>query len=302
MQSNVATRLAAVVASLILSACSSVLFGVANAPTYFGSLQRAHDAHYGAEDRQVLDVYAQKQTRAAPVVIFWHGGSWATGDKTQYRFVGGTLAKQGFVAVLPNYRLYPEVKFPAFMDDAAAAVAWVQTHAREYGGDPQRVVLMGHSAGAQIASLVAYDSTYLRHAQVDVNTIRGVIGLSGPYALDPNSDQLRTIFAAPYAHANWQPVAHVDANAPPTLILHGRKDTVVSVRHAEKLQAALEQVQVRVESEFYPDANHAATIAPFAWVSPSRLPVVDRCVGFIRSVTGTSADAHAVSARHESDR
>ncbi|HKQ84451.1 MAG TPA: alpha/beta hydrolase [Steroidobacteraceae bacterium] len=281
-------RLALVLVSSGLTACSGLLFGVANAPTYFGSQQRARDVSYGPGPRQQLDVYAPASARQLPVVVFWHGGSWATGDKADYRFVGTALAKHGVVAVLPNYRLYPAVKFPAFIEDATTAVAWVQAHAAEWGGDPQRIVLMGHSAGAHIATFVAYDHGRLRRAGADPAAIRGVIGLSGPYALDPNSDLLRTIFAAPYVHEDWQPVAHIDATVPPTLLVHGAKDDVVNLRHAEKLRDALQRAGVRVETEFYSDAGHATTLAAFAWVSGSRLPIVEQSVRFIESVTSTA--------------
>ncbi|MET0660640.1 MAG: alpha/beta hydrolase [Steroidobacteraceae bacterium] len=285
-------QLVLVLASSGLTACSGLLFGLANAPTYFDSQQRARNVSYGPEPRQQLDVYAPVAARQLPIVVFWHGGSWATGDKAEYRFVGTALAKRGVVAVLPNYRLHPAVKFPAFIEDAAATIAWVQAHAAQWGGDPQRIVLMGHSAGAHIATFVAYDHGQLRRAGADPAAIRGVIGLSGPYALDPNSDLLRTIFAAPYTHEDWQPVARVDATAPPTLIIHGEKDDVVRVSHAEKLRAALQRAGVRVETEFYPEAGHATTVAAFAWVSGSRLPIVEQSVHFIESVT-SKADVTA---------
>jgi acetyl esterase/lipase len=287
MQFKPSMRWALLAVSALLTACSGLLFGVANAPTYFGSLQRAHDVSFGSDSRQSLDVYAPASAKRRPVVVFWHGGSWETGDKSRYRFVGDALAKRGFIVVLPNYRLYPAVKFPAFIEDAARAVAWAQAHADEYGGDPQRIVLMGHSAGAHIASFIAYGHDYLLRAGAEPSAIRGVVGLSGPYALDPNSELLHAIFSPPYAHKDWQPAVQVDATAPPTLILHGLKDDVVSVSHAEKLRDALQQAGVKVEAEFYPNAGHAATLAGFAWVSPSRLPVLDRSVQFIEAVTAS---------------
>lgn len=229
-------------------------------------------------------MYAPERVRDAPIVVFWHGGSWATGDKASYRFVGDALAKRGIVAVLPNYRLHPAVQFPAFMDDAALAVAWVREHAREYGGAPDRIVLMGHSAGAQIATLLAYDSSYLEGVAVPIGSIKGVIGLSGPYALDPDSPLLRAIFARPYAHADWQPLAFAASRSPPTLLIHGMRDDVVRASHAHRLRDALQTAGARVEAEFYTEAGHAATVASFAWLAPSRLPVLEHSVQFIRSV------------------
>ncbi len=279
------TRCALVFASASLAACSNLLFGIANAPTYVGSQLRAHDARYGSQPRQELDVYAPEQARDAPVVVFWHGGSWATGDKASYRFVGDALAKQGIVAVLPNYRLHPAVQFPAFMDDAALAVAWIREHARDYGGAADRIVLMGHSAGAQIATLLAYDSRYLERVAVPISSIDGVIGLSGPYALDPDSRLLRAIFARPYAHADWQPLAFATTRSPPTLLIHGMRDDVVRVSHAQRLRDALDAAGARVDTEFHAQAGHAATVSSFAWLAPSRLPVLERSVQFIRSVS-----------------
>lgn len=290
MHSHLLARLALICASVSLAACSGLLFGVANAPTYLSSLSRAQDVPYGPEVRQRLDVYAPDRAAHGPVIVFWHGGSWSTGNKRQYRFVGDALAKHGFVAVIPNYRLHPAVKFPAFMDDAALAVAWVRLHASEYGGDPDRIVLMGHSAGAQIATLLAYDGTYLKRAQVPIACIRGVIGLSGPYALDPDTQLLRTIFAQPYTHKDWQPLAFATAHSPPTLLLHGLKDDVVYARHAEQLREALQAAGVRVETQFFPDAGHAATVAAFAWAAPSRLPVLEHAMRFIRSLEGAPAN------------
>jgi acetyl esterase/lipase len=246
------TRCALVFASGLLAACSNLLFGIANAPTYVGSQLRAHDARYGSQPRQELDVYAPEQARDAPVVVFWHGGSWATGDKASYRFVGDALAKQGIVAVLPNYRLHPTVQFPAFMDDAALAVAWIREHARDYGGAADRIVLMGHSAGAQIATLLAYDSRYLERVAV---------------------------------HADWQPLAFATMRSPPTLLIHGLGDDVVRSSHAQRLRDALDAAGASVEMELYAQAGHAATVSSFAWLAPSRLPVLERSIQFIRSVS-----------------
>jgi acetyl esterase/lipase len=275
------------VASL-LSACSSLVFGVANVPTYFGSYRRAVDVTYGSLPRQRLDVYAPPAARGLPVVIFWYGGSWSTGSKGSYRFVGSALANRGMIAVLPDYRVHPQVKFPDFLHDAATAVAWVQAHAREFGGDPQRIVLMGHSAGAHIATFIAYNSEFLRADGGRPEWLRGVIGLSGPYALDPNSHLLHTIFAAPYTHKDWQPVAFAKRAAPPTLLVHGMNDRVVAVRHAERLRDVLLTAGVRVDTAFYPEAGHADTVGAFTWLRRAKYPVLDHSVEFINEVTTPS--------------
>ena len=210
------------------------------------------------------------------------------GSRGLYRFVGAALAERGIVPVVPDYRLYPQVKFPLFLDDGALAVAWVQKHAHEFGGDPQRIVLMGHSAGGHEAAFLAYDRQLLHKAGANPEWIVGLVGLSGPYALEPNSKILNTIFASPYTEAEWQPVRFVTPQAPPTLLAHGTADDVVSIKHAEKLRDVLEANHVRVETHFYPDKGHADTVAGFSVPARGRTPVLEQSVTFIESVTAAS--------------
>src|SRR4029077_9489300 len=149
------------IAALFLEGCSRLGFLAANAPAVFGSYKRHANIAYGPEAQQRLDVYApEKNAAARPVVVFWHGGRWREGDKSDYRFVGAALAECGYVAVVANYRHYPQVKMPGFMDDAARAALWAQANGREFGAAPGRLFLMGHSAGAHLAALLALDPRY----------------------------------------------------------------------------------------------------------------------------------------------
>lgn len=220
-----------------------------------------------------------------PIIVFWYGGSFERGRKSQYRFVGAALAEAGYVAVLPDYRLYPEVRFPAFVDDGAQAVAWVASHAAEIGGDGSRIYLAGHSAGAHIAGMLAYDADRLARVGVRASTVRGFIGLSGPYALDPNSDALRAIFAAPYGFDDWQPARRVRPGAPPALLIHGEADDVVSVRHARAMADALTTSEVPVTLRTYAGRGHADTVAAFATAAPDKLPVMAEIRKFIGEET-----------------
>jgi len=288
-----AVRLGALLLTAMLAACSGFSFFVANAPTTFGSFKRTSDLAYGPDARQRLDVFAPKGAAAArsPIVVFFYGGSWTMGRKSEHAFVGAALAARGFVTVIPDYRLYPQVRFPQFMDDAAQAVTWVQQHADEFGGDPERLVLMGHSAGAYMAALLALDDSYLVKAGLRPHTIVGLVGLSGPYALDPNTDTLRTIFASPFTPADWQPVRFASTRAPPALLLHGLDDKLVYAMHTEKLRDALSAQGVPVETHFYPGRGHADTIASFTLVARYRTPALEQTVEFLRRVTvekGTS--------------
>jgi acetyl esterase/lipase len=267
------------------SGCTSLSFLIANSATLTGRYDRSTDHSYGPESRQKLDVYSPKDAKDRPVVVFFYGGSWTAGRRGLYRFVGAALAQRGIVTVVPDYRLYPQVKFPLFLDDGALAVSWVQKHAHEFGGDPRRIVLMGHSAGGHEAAFLAYDRQLLQKAGAKPEWIVGLVGLSGPYALEPDTEILNTIFASPYTEAEWQPVRFVNSQSPPTLLVHGTADDVVSIKHAEKLRDVLQSNRVRVETQFYADKNHADTVAGFSIPARGRTPVLEQSVSFIESVT-----------------
>jgi len=190
----------------------------------------------------------------------------------------------GYVAVLPDYRLYPQVKFPQFLEDAAQSVAWVQAHVGEYGGDARRIVLMGHSAGAHMAAMLALNHDYLKHAGVDTHHIVGLIGLSGPYELAPDTPMLNAIFAAPYTPQDWQVLPHVTADAPAALLIHGGNDKVVWTSNTEHLGNALRQLAVPVTVRIYPNRGHADTVASLAWVARFRAPTLADIDRFMHSL------------------
>jgi len=273
--------MAAATGAALLASCANALFGVANIPARFGDYERHADIPYAPGARHALDVYAPDDARDVPVIVFWYGGSWEKGSKEMYRFVGAALANAGYVAVLPDYGVYPAVKFPDFMDDGARAVAWAAQHAREYGGDPTRMFLIGHSAGAHMAALLALDERYLRRANVDVKNVRGLIGLSGPYALRPTDAPLNEIFASPYTPADWQAVHYVGAASPPALLLHGAEDGVVWASHAEALADAYKQAGASVELHLYADRQHADTVAALSVPARGRLPVLEEIESFV---------------------
>jgi len=273
--------------TLLLSACSSLSFGIANLPARFSRSHRDADIPFGPESWQWLDVYRPaNRAAAAPVIVFWYGGSWTRGNKDEYRFVGTALAGLGYVVVLPDYRLYPTVRFPQFLADAAQAVAWVEQHAAAYGGDPHRIVLMGHSAGAHMAAMLAMNATYLREAGADPRDIRALIGLSGPYELTPDDATLNAIFAAPYAPHDWQVLPFVTAGAPASLLIHGAADEVVWPGNSEHLAAALRACGVPVVLKIYPGRGHAATVAALSWVLRWRSPTLADIREFMRALPG----------------
>jgi len=222
---------------------------------------------YGDDPSHRLDVYVPQGAKRSPVVIFWHGGMWMRGSRDEVRFVGAALAQSGHVAVVPNYRLHPQVRHPAFVEDGARAVAWVRESISKFNGDGHSIFLMGHSAGAYIATMLAFDQEFLRNAGTSTQCIRGVIGLSGTYTLERPSIFINSIFGKPSGIA-WRPVDVVSDQSPPTLLLHGQADNIVWVGEAEALANRLKAHAVPTELKTYSDRSHQDLL--IAWWRPLR--------------------------------
>lgn len=236
---------------------------------------------YAAGDRHKLDVYSARLPQAAPVpvVVFFYGGAWTTGDRTMYRYVGTALDSAGMVAVIPDYRLFPDVRFPAFMDDAAQAVAWAKANAAQFGGDPHRLFIMGHSAGAQIATLLALDPSHLQAVGMSPADLCGVIGLAGPYEpMDHGDGNMKVVFGHVPDPQQVQPLHFADHVAPPMLLLTGTWDNAVDPDSTLRLAERLRTVGSTVTAKLYPDITHHAlveSITPqLAFVSPARQDVL----------------------------
>lgn len=257
----------------VLSACSPVTVLNALAPT--AGITHTRGVRYASGPRQELDMYAPARKRPAPVVVFIHGGGWTTGSKSEYRFVAAALAKRGFLAVVPDYRLFPEVRFPAFLQDNAAAVAWTSANVAQYGGDPRRIFLMGHSAGAYNAAMLTLDKQWLGAAGLDPDRdITGTIGLAGPYDFLPLHDpELEHIFAPMSDLRLTQPITFARGDAPPMFLSTGTADQIVRPRNTEHLAAAIRRDGGRVEERVYPGVNHVRIVGAMAgvlrWLAPS---------------------------------
>jgi acetyl esterase/lipase len=278
---------AAVLAAL-LSACSPVTVLNAVAPTR--SLTITQDVPYGTRPRQRLDVYAPAR-RDAPVVVFLYGGGWVDGEKGQYRFLGASLAARGYLTVVPDYRVYPEVRFPGFVQDGAAAVAWTYANIARYGGDPSRIVLMGHSAGAQIAALLTLDRQWLRADGLDPDhTIAGMIGLAGPYDFLPlNDPELETIFAPAGDLRLTQPITFARGDAPPMFLASGASDDTVWPRNTLHLTAAMQAQGGAVEMKLYRGASHRLIVGAMAGPLRWTVPVLRDVTRFLDQITGGRA-------------
>ncbi|WP_054531402.1 alpha/beta hydrolase [Erythrobacter sp. SG61-1L] len=197
-------------------------------------------ASLGPDPTQQLYIYPNRGAEPLPVLVFVHGGSWNSGDPADYGFIARNFAPQGYVVVLAGYRLGPKGRFPAMLEDTAAAVAWAHRNAARYGGDPDRILLMGHSAGAYNAAMVALDPQWLGRQGMTSDMIAGVVGLAGPYDFYPfTTDAARQAFGHWPRPAETQPVNFALAKAPPMLLLTGSDDTSVRPRNSEKLASAL---------------------------------------------------------------
>lgn len=283
----------ALLAATALTGCTHLYTALANVPATFGELERSTDIAYGGETRQRLDVYSPEDggDEPRPIVVFLHGGGWEDGSRAEYRFVGEALVSRGFIAVLPDYRLYPDVRFPVFIEDAALAVRWAHEHAAELGADPDRLFLMGHSAGAHIAAMLNFDERYLAAEGGGREWIRGFIGLSGAYDFLPfMTPRLREIFAGAEHLGDTQPVCFVDGGEPPTLLLHGEADDIVWPRNSRRLAAAIRSQGGRVAEIYYPDFDHVDTLAAMTVYLRGREPVLDEIERFVREQALVAGD------------
>jgi acetyl esterase/lipase len=270
--------------ALVVAGCTRLGFFAANAPAAFGDYKRRSNIAYGTDPQQRLDVYLPDQSAATarPVVVFWHGGRWSFGDKADYRFVGAALAEAGYIVVVPNYRHYPQVKMPGFMDDTARAALWAAAHAKEFGGDSTRLYLMGHSAGAHMAALVTLDPRYFARTGQPPPHIAGVIGLSGPYDFLPLLElDVQDMFGPPPLYPQSQPINFVQNGAPPMLLIHGLNDTVAWPKNSRNLATALTAHKVPVTLKLYPKASHADTVAALATLARGRAPTLADVRSFI---------------------
>jgi len=238
---------------------------------------------YGPDARQKLDVYTPREMiEPARLVIFFYGGGWQGGKRQYYPFLAESLTGRGFVVVVADYRVYPEVRFPQFVEDAALAVRWVSDNAKGLHGNSSDIVLMGHSAGAHIASLLVTDDRYLDNAGVPMSDIRGFIGLAGPYAFDPlRSERYAPIFAGLTTAETMQPGSFVTGGEPPMLLLHGLDDSTVKVSNSRSLGDAVRQKGGQVNVVEYSNLGHVGLILAMAQPFARRGGVLDTISEFI---------------------
>jgi acetyl esterase/lipase len=253
----------------LATGCERAVFAVANR----GLPPPESSVAYAPELGLSLDIYRPQRSdpRAAPVVVFFYGGAWQRGTREQYRFVGRRLAQNGVLAVVADYRTWPRAGFPAFVDDAARAVAWAHRNAAAHGGDPRRLFVAGHSAGAQIAALVGADGRYLRAHGLEPRDLAGVVGLSGPYDF-AITGQYVPIFGDPAQWPRAQAVNAVGGDEPPFLLVHGEADRVVEAYDSRLMAERLRARGVDARLLMLPGAAHTAPLQGL--YDPRREPAV----------------------------
>jgi acetyl esterase/lipase len=239
---------------------------------------------FGADPRQRLDVYVpQGLTGPAPVLLFFYGGSWQSGNRGDYLAAGQAFASAGIVTVVADYRLYPQVTYPAFVEDAAGALAWLHAHAKDYGGDPQRIFVGGHSAGAYNAVMLASEPKFIAAKGGALGWIRGVIGISGPYDFLPLQEPAYIDIFHGRNNADAMPVAHVDGKRPPMLLITGDADTTVAPRNTSSMAAKLQSFHSEAREIHYPGIGHIGIILSLVPGFRGRTPLRQDMLDFMHS-------------------
>ncbi len=273
----------------LLGACARSALLLVNSLARLGDYTLYHDIAYGADPMQKLDIYVpsavtNKPELQQPVVVFFYGGCWgacSTLSKESYLFVAETLSSHGYIVVVADYRLYPAVKFPLIIQDAASAVKWLRDNISAYGGQSEQLYLLGHSAGAHLAVMLNLNEDYLLDAR---KSIKGTIGLAGPYDFLPFTEAYQPdLFGPQSQYAASQPINFVDGTEPPLLLLHGKQDVRVKIKNATNLTAKVLAAQGDVQTIFYDDIDHTGILSAFARPFRKKRPVVGDIVEFIES-------------------
>ncbi|KQT54974.1 lipase [Aureimonas sp. Leaf454] len=269
----------------VLAGCSAA--GILNAVTSSAGYRIERDVRYGEGDRGTLDLYVPAGAGAtSPVVVFFYGGSWDSGSKDLYLFVGQALASRGFIVAVPDYRVYPEVRFPAFVEDGATAVRFVDEAAREgRNGLPagrHPLFLMGHSAGAEIAGLLATDERYLARQGLAAGRLAGFVGLAGPYDFLPLTEERYKRVFPEATRAASQPVRFVDGREPPMLLVAGDADTTVDPENTRSLARTVERAGGTARAMIVRGVDHIGAVSALSTALPFNDPAIrDAVVAFI---------------------
>lgn len=252
----------------------------------------AEEGRYGASDHQNVELWVpQGQVPAGgwPLVVFVYGGGWHDGATEEYRFVARTLGDRGYATALVGYRLVPEGRFPAMLQDTAAGVRWTRDHAAGASIDAKRLVLTGHSAGAYNVLMLTLDPQWLEEAGVPGSAIAGTVSLAGPADFYPfTSASAKNAMAGAPDPKGTQPISFARAGAPPILLLHGTADDVVRVRNSRNLATAITRAGGRVQEIEFDGMGHAGVVMGLSRPFAQGGKVLDPMLAFIRGSLAAS--------------
>jgi acetyl esterase/lipase len=272
----------------LLAGCTRLdaLNGVnAITPGDSGTEKIAQDIAFGKDPRQALDVYAPEKGSNLPVIVFFYGGSWSSGARGDYEFAARALAAQGFVVVVPDYRLVPQVRYPAFIEDGAAALAWTDANIAQYRGDPARIAVSGHSAGAYIAAMLALEPRWLAAHNLPQTSIKALATLAGPFdfaPFKPGGAADQAFGAAPDIVAT-QPISHARGDAPPLLLMTGDADETVLPRNSMALADKVTGLGGQAKVITYPGIGHIGIILALSKPFRGKAPVVVDMTAFLKA-------------------
>lgn len=228
----------------------------------------------------------------APVLVFIYGGSWRTGDRDEYDFFARSFTDLGYIVVLPNYRLFPQVKFPAMVEDSAAALAWTHDNIADYGGDPEQIVLSGHSAGAYNAMMAVIDPQWLAKYGKTDDIIRAIAPLAGPFDFYPfDSESTKDSFGEAPEPTATQPVNFARGDAPPMLLLTGDNDETVQPRNSKELLKRIAQAGGQAAYKEYAGLGHADIIMAASSLFSSKAPVIADMDAFFKQALAAPASS-----------
>ena len=270
--------------TLLLTGCASSGLALLNGYARLGEYQVHQDIAYGPATRQRLDVYVPEGAAGErPVVVFYYGGCWGACphfSKASYRFIASALTARGYVVVVPDYRLYPSVRYGDIIADAARALDWVHEHIPQYDGDPHTLFTMGHSSGAHLAIMLAVNPAHLPAPAYAA--LAGAVGLAGPYDFLPfTADYMHKLFGPEENYAASQPVNFVDGSEPPLLLLHGGDDDRVSPKNATSLAAKIETAGGSADTQRYPGVGHTGILLAYSGLPFTEEDVLHRTLTFL---------------------
>lgn len=260
-----------------------------------GAIQLVAQAQYGKDPAQKLQMFVpQGRKGSLPIVMFVHGGSWASGDPYDYRFIARTLCAQGYAVVLAGYRLYPQAKYPAMLEDGAAALRWVHDNAAKYRGDPARLALIGHSAGAYNVVMLSLDPQWLKAEGLETSVIRGTVALAGPFDFLPfDSPATINSFGDAPDPSMTQPVNFARKDAPPLLLVTGDADTRVKPRNSKALARRMAEAGAPTEPVLLEGVSHEMIIMMFARPFTRDTRALDAVLPFLAKETAPSVAVQA---------